>query len=113
MHFDLFAMSNLRSKSTGVPGTVIWVSAGEPSGDGCLLGPRLWVVLGDSLSPEPLKDAVVVRLTSPPQVLGTLPSGISDQVVSFIDRNGVVLLAYWHAEISTREMLDLLEPVCT
>jgi hypothetical protein len=103
-------MSNLRSTETGVAGTVIWVSAAEPSGDE-LLGPRLWVVLGDDLSPEHLEDAEVVPLTSPPDLWRKLPPKIAWAVGRFIEANRFILLRYWNAEISTREMLDALEPV--
>ena len=107
-HFDLFAMSCLRSASTGVPGTILWVSVGEPTTSEDL-GPRLWVVLGDSLSPEHLENAVIVRLTSPREGLGPLSPDIAGHVVRFIEMNTAILLRYWNAEISTREMLDRME----
>lgn len=105
--FDLFAMSNLRAPETGVAGIVIWVSAGEPAG-AAYLGPRLWVVIGDSLHPDGLKHAVIVRLTCPPDVLGELPREFADQVASFVSTNRDVLLRHWDADIATREMLDLV-----
>ena len=73
--------------------------------------PRLWVVLGISLSPENLKTAVIVSLTSPPEVRGELPPEVAEQVARFVDKNREALLRYWNAEIGTREMLDALEPV--
>jgi len=109
MRFDLFQLSNLRSQDTGIAGAVIWVSAGEPDGVECHLGPRLWIVVGEDLSPVNLKNAVFVTLTTLPKLTGTLPPKIADQVMRFIEKNRSVLLAYWHAEISTREMLDRLE----
>ena len=111
MVFDLFAMSNLGSSTTGVAGAVLWVSSGDPSGDHHHVGPRLWVVLGDTINPKALADAVIVKLTDPPDVLGTLPPEVAGQVTRFIEANLVVLLDYWDTAISTREMLDLLKRV--
>ena len=108
MGFDLFLMSNLRSTHTGVQGAVIWVSAGEFADAACPYGPRLMVVLGDAITTNGLKDAVSVRLTNPPEVLGELPGKIKQQVVKFVVRNRDVLLRHWHGEIDTKEMLDLV-----
>ena len=109
--FDLFMMSCLRSTDTGVTSTVIWVSSGEPDDSGHHQGPRLWVLLGDSLLPESLTDAVCVKLTSTADMLGPLPFEVAKDVASFVKENLAVLLSYWDGEISSRDMLDLLEPI--
>ena len=109
--FQLEAMSNLRSRTTGVEGTVIWVSAGEFAGVDSQHGPRLKVVLGDKITTEGLKHAVSVRLTTPPEVLGKLPGKVTRQVVEFVEKNRDVLLRHWNGEIDTKEMLDLLKAV--
>lgn len=108
---DLFALSCFRSKTTGVDGTVIWVSCGEFGGGDFRHGPRIKVVLGDHIKTEGLQDAVSVRLTSPPEVLGKLPGKVSRQAVEFVSRNRSVLLRHWAGEIDTKEMSDLLERV--
>jgi hypothetical protein len=106
--FDLWAMSNLRSSDTGVEGTVIWVSAGEFSGVDARHGPRIVVLLGDKIAAEGLKDAVSVRLTTPPEVLGDLPAQVTRQVVEFVEKNRDVLLEHWNGEIDSGEMIRLL-----
>jgi hypothetical protein len=108
---DMFAMSNLRSTDTGVEGAVIWVSVGEFAGADLQHGPRIKVLQGNKITKDGLKDAVSVRLTDPPEVLGTLPAKLERQVVAFVNRNRDTLLRYWNEEISTREMLDLIERV--
>jgi hypothetical protein len=109
--FQLEAMSNLRSKTTGVRGAVIWVSAGEFAGSDAQHGPRIKVVLGEKITTEGLTDAVSVRLTDPPQVLGSLPGPIKKKVVEFVNRNRAALLQHWNFEIDSKELLDLLEAV--
>jgi hypothetical protein len=107
--YDLFLFSNLRPTGTGVDGAVIWVSAGEF--EGAKHGPRIKVVLGEKLTTEGLREAASVRLTDPPQVMGILPVKIKKKVLHFVNRNQDVLLRYWNTELSTREMLDLIERV--
>jgi hypothetical protein len=109
--FFLEAMSNLRPKTTGVDGAVIWISAGEFYGVDAQHGPRIKVMLGDRITNDGLREAVSVRLTDPPVVLGTLPSKTKKQVVQFIVRNLDILLRHWNGELDSKETLDLLEPV--
>jgi len=109
--FKLEAMANLRPKTTGIEGAVIWVSAGEFSGVDAQHGPRIKVVLGNKLTSESLKDAVTVRLTTPPEVLGTLPGKVKKQVVQFVNENREVLLRHWNFELDVKEMLDQLRKV--
>ena len=52
-----------------------------------------------------------MRLTDPPQVLGTLPGPIKKKVVEFVSRNRDALLQHWNFEIDSKELLDLLEAV--
>jgi hypothetical protein len=108
---QLELMSNLCSTETGIAGVVIWASAGEFGGADRRHGPRIMVALGYKIAAARLKDAVGVRLTDPPEVLGELPGEVVRQAVRFIDKNRDVLLGYWRGEMSTREMLDLLERV--
>ena len=106
---NLFVLSNLRSKTTGIKGAVIWVAGGEFGDGNADLGPRLLVVPGDDIAADRLKGAVTVRLTDPPQVVGMLPPHVDGRVASFVARNRVVLLSHWTGALSTREMLDALE----
>lgn len=105
----MFLLSNLRSTETGVEGAVIWIAAGEFAGADTGLGPRLLVVLGDSIAPDRLIDALNVRLTNPPEALGDLPADIEERVVSFVAKNRDVLVRYWNGANSMSETLDLVE----
>ena len=107
----LEGLSVLRSTDTGVRGAVIWVAACEFEDSDRHLGPRLLVMLGDSIRAEGLKYAVTVVVARPPEVLGALPPEIAEHVESFVTKNRDVLLRHWRGEIDTREVLDLLEGV--
>lgn len=109
--FQLEAMSNLLPKDTGVEGAVIWISAWEFYGVDSQHGPRIKVVLGNKITTEGLRDAVSVRITDPPVVLGTLPGSIRKQVLRFVDRNRDVLLRHWNGELDSKDTLNLLEHV--
>lgn len=109
--FQVEAMSNLRSKSTGVSGAVIWISAGEFSGKDAQHGPRIKVVLGDRVTRDALYGSVSVRVTRPPEVLGTLPPQVRKDVVAFIEKNYDVLLQHWAGDLDTVETLAALQKV--
>jgi hypothetical protein len=106
---DLFLASNLRPATTGVEGAVIWIFAGEFAGTE--IGPRLLVVSGDKISAELLRNAVTVRLTTPPEATGELPGTIRRQVVEFVEMNRGILLRHWNGELGSRETMDLLERI--
>lgn len=105
------AMSNLRPRTTGVEGAVIWVSAGEFSGANLQHGPRIKVVLGEKITTEGLEDAVSVTLGDPPKVFGKLSGKLTKQVVTFVNQNRAALIRHWNGEIDTKEMLDLIERI--
>ena len=105
--FHLESMSNLLPKDTGVDGAVIWISAGEFYGVDAQHGPRIKVVLGRKITTE----AVSVRSTNPPVVLGDLPGKIRKQAVQFVEKNREVLLRHWNGELDSKETLNLLEHV--
>jgi hypothetical protein len=84
------------------------VSCGEFAGADLQYGPRIKVMLGEKLTLEGLDEAVSVRLTDPPEVLGRLPSKIKGHVIRFVHQNRDILLRHWNGEIDTKEMLDLL-----
>jgi hypothetical protein len=105
-----FLSSSLRSEDTGVDGTV-WFFAGEFSRDESQHGPRIQVSLGEKLTLDGLADSVSVTITSPPEVLGTLPVEATTQVVEFVDRNRDALLQHWDGEIDTGDVIERLERV--
>jgi len=105
------AMSNLRPKTTGIDGVVIWISAGEFAGVGAQHGPRIKVVVGEKITAEGLKESVSVTITKPPRVLGTLPGKVSTKVVRFVERNHDALIQHWNGELDAKEVLDLLRRV--
>jgi len=91
-----------------VDGTVIWISACEFAGDEVQCGPRILVVPGDTIAADGLSRAVEVTTTSPPQVLGNLPTSVEVQVVRFVDLNRTALLRHWDGELDSAEMIALL-----
>ena len=109
--FHLEAMSNLRPRTTGVDGVIIWISAGEFAGAEAQHGPRIKIVLGDKATTEGLSEAVSVRLTDPPVVLVDLPGKVKKQVIRFVEKNREALLQHWRGELDSKETLDLLEKV--
>jgi hypothetical protein len=101
-----FLLCNLSSADTGIDGAVAWIAAGEFTRPG--LGPRIAVVVGEKLTVDTLAQSVDVRLTTPPEVLGTLPPRVAAQAVEFVTRNRAVLLEYWKGEMGTSNAIDLL-----
>src|SRR5687767_13033607 len=106
-----FLSSTLRSEDTGVDGVVIWFFAGESSRNEAQHGPRVQVALGQKFTLDGLADSVSVTMTSPPDVLGTLPAEVAAQVVAFVDRNRDALLQHWRGEIDTRDAIERLRRV--
>ncbi|MFI5301052.1 MAG: hypothetical protein ACHREM_23460 [Polyangiales bacterium] len=104
-------MSNLRRRDTGIDGVVVWVSSGEFGGDDSKHGPRIEVSRGAEVTSESRRNAVSVTIANPPEFLGELPSDTEQHVALFVTTNREVLLRYWHGEISTREVLDLIQKV--
>jgi hypothetical protein len=100
--YDVYAMANLSSSTTGVDGAVIWVSVGEFEGKKSEHNARIKVVQGTSISAAKLKTAVIVTITDEPEVLhGTLRPKIKKDVIAFITINKKTLLAYWNGKIDT------------
>jgi hypothetical protein len=106
-----FLSSTLRSEDTGVDGAVIWFFAGEFSRKEWQLGPRVQIALGRKFTLDGLADSVSVTMTSPPEVLGTLPAEVAALVVAFIERNRDALLQHWRGEIDTADAIERLERV--
>ena len=70
---NLFVLPNLRATTTGIPGAVIWVAAGEFGGTNAGRGTRLLGVLGEDISAGSLANAVTVLLTDPPKLSWSPP----------------------------------------
>lgn len=96
-----FLATSLSPETTGVHGASVWIFAGEPTRNQSALGPRVLVVLGERLTADSLVDAVPVRLTIPPEVLGTLPPTVTTKAIEFATRNRDVLIEYWKGDLST------------
>lgn len=110
--YEIFAMANLSTKTTGISGAVIWVSAGEFEGKKSTHGARIKVVEGNSMSASGLVDAVVITLTEDPKVLhGKLKKKTLAQVIDFIKVNRTVLLGYWKGKLDTLEMAAKIKPI--
>lgn len=104
-------MANLRPKTTGVEGAVIWVSSGESHGTSSQHGPRIKVSIGDSLSPETLREARSLTIEENPRLVGKpLPGAILRGARAFVIINQEILLAYWRGEVDTAEFLSKVKP---
>jgi hypothetical protein len=103
-----FLASNLLPEHTGVEGAIVWIFAGEFSHVEPQLGPRLLVVPGRELGVGSLIDAVAVTITSPPEVLGSLPLKVERGVVEWVERNRDVLFRYWQGDMATSHAIELL-----
>lgn len=110
---EIFAMSNLHSEDTGVSGAVIFVSSGEFEGKKSQHGPRVKVMVGNKVSSEALRKAVTVSISDPPRIIGDgkLSPALRKKVFTFITENKDTLLGYWQFNLTTREMLDAIEPI--
>jgi len=106
--FNREAMANLRPEDTGIENAIIWISSGEYSGAKIQHGPRIKVMKGTTRTKEALKDAVTVRLTNPPEILGDLSGKLKKQVIKFVNENRDTLIRYWNFEIGTLELGKLL-----
>jgi hypothetical protein len=105
-----FILCSIPPRSSGVDG-VVWFSEGEFLRHPSAHGPRILVLPGERRPGEGLKRAVQVRLTSPPEALGTLPNRVAQQVATFVEKNRVVLSRYWKGGMGTDEVYKLLERV--
>lgn len=110
--YEIFAMANLSSKTTGVIGAIIWVSAGEFEGKKSVHGARIKVVEGTTMAASGLTDAAVVTIADVPELKhGKLKKKTMVLVTAFINLNKAVLLSYWKGKIDTAELTSQLKPV--
>jgi hypothetical protein len=90
--------ASLRKDLTGVNATVFVLTRDDDQ-------PR--ILIGHSLNAA---DAFASVRISDLAVTGDLPPDILAQASSFIERTQPVLIAYWHYEIDTAEMIGWLKP---
>jgi len=110
--YEVFAMANLSSKTTGIAGAILWVSAGEFEGKKSVHGARIKVVEGTSLTSAGLADAAVITISDYPEIKhGKLKKKTMTLVSSFITLNKAVLLAYWKGKIDTSELVAQIKSV--
>jgi len=107
--FNRESMANLRPEETGIEGAIIWISSGEYSGTKIKHGPRIKVMKGTKLTDTALKNAITVRLTDPPEILGALSGKLKKQIVKFVNENRETLIRYWNFEITISALLKQLK----
>lgn len=103
-----YLSTSLLPDVTGVEGAVFGIVMGEPTCNETALGPRILVVPGARLSVDSLQDAAAVRVTTPPEIIGTLPPRLARKAVAFVEANRGVLNLYWLGEMGTGDAIDLL-----
>jgi hypothetical protein len=110
---EIFAMSNLRSRRTGIEGVVIFVSAGRFEGKRSTHGPRIKVMLGVRVTEDTLDQAIVVSIADKPKVLvGEFPNArLQSKVFKWVIKNKDTLLDYWIGDIDTVDMVEALKKV--
>lgn len=109
--FHRESMANLRPEETGIKGAILWISSGEFSGTKIKHGPRLKVMEGTKLTADVLKKAVTVKLTDPPEIIGSLSGKLKTQVIKFVTENHDTLISYWRFEINISTLLKQLKRV--
>jgi hypothetical protein len=102
---DLFEMSNLREKTTGIP-LIIWVSAKNANH-----GARVKLQWGDTV-----KRSISISLHKDnPTIMAGNSSKVSveilNKVKAWIVLNYDVLMQYWKLEIGTVDMIAGIKPI--
>ncbi|CAB4130263.1 hypothetical protein UFOVP116_351 [uncultured Caudovirales phage] len=109
---DLFEMSNIRKKESGLPVNIFVSSGGSINQQH---GPRIKVMV-DASDRFNISDTVSVLLKqdiTSADIVGynTLPTNVLTQVREYINLNYSVLSDYWYDRISTKEMILALQPL--
>lgn len=104
---DLYEMANLSSRTTGIPGVVVWVNSG---GDRLQHGPRIKVVRGNKFRVE---LSSTIPLTGVPRIIGKADLSQDEfaNVVKWMTLNRETLLQYHDDEIDTAEMIGQLKKI--
>jgi hypothetical protein len=106
---DLFEMSNIRKRTSGLP-VNIYVSSGGSVNK--RHGPRIKVMTntGDNFNPRETFGVILKRNITPDDVIGydTLTNDVLNALREYINKNYDVLMKYWNDEIDTTEMVQEL-----
>jgi hypothetical protein len=103
---DPYAMANLRPADTGLP-MVVWVS--ERAGARHDVRVKVCRVHGNAIQID--NTASVSVRPQPNVVAGNLSPADFHAVARWIEINADALVAYWDGVISTREMLQQIQPL--
>jgi hypothetical protein len=104
---DLFLMSNLTPADTGLP-MVVWVSVrGYAQHD---VRVKVNTTHGSKTSPTQPMAIFRVRPT-PGMITGYVPPADERAVERWVALNEAVLVDYWESRISTKEMLQQIQPL--
>lgn len=109
-----FLYTELDPALTGIAGASLWCPAGEPMRHLSDEGPRIVVALPRrQLQPRhgtrrlPAMDpAALVRLSTPPTVVGALPLRIRRAATTFVERNLDILLGHWGRRVDSWSLMQ-------
>lgn len=104
---DLYEMANLSSQETGIKGIIVWVNGGV---DKLQHGPRIKVVKGNKYRNH---MSSTIPLTGVPKALGNANLSQDDfaNIVTWMNLNRELLLAYGNDELSTMQFLTQLKKI--
>lgn len=108
---ELFEMSNLSKRDTGLP-RVIWVSV-KTGGE--RHGPRIKVQKTEANKVTP-NDWFSVTISDEPKIVNNskkikISSRDYKKIVKWIELNKKVLLDYWNCKTNTLDMIQTLQPL--
>ena len=107
---ELFEMSNVRKKESGLPVNIYVSSGGSVNSQH---GPEINVVTdtGDKFNPYKTVSVLLKRDLTADDVVGyeSLPNSVVNSLRDYVNLNYDILIAYWNDEISTAEMISGLQ----
>lgn len=109
---DLFEMSNIRKNESGLP-VNIFVSSGASVN--MQHGPRIKVMVdtGDKFNIHNTVSIMLKKDITQDDVIGyeQISPKILSSIREYVNLNYDTLIKYWNDEISTKEMVNSLEPL--
>ena len=109
---NLFEMSNIRKKESGLPMNIYVSSGGSVNSQH---GPRIKVMTstGDKFNPSSTVSIMLKKDITVDDVIGyhKLPSDMITALRQYINLNYDILMRYWNDEISTTEMVIGLKSI--
>jgi hypothetical protein len=104
--FDVFLMSNLRPKRTGLP-FVVWIS--QQQGDA---QSGVWVKVSRHLVAIPSDMATVAISPTVHVIEGTMNASDLVSLTEWVELNRDVLVKHWDGEIAdSKEAIDAIQPI--